>query len=65
MSRLSAHASGSLRFAHVADNRLFGLYRTEDMQSLGTSDYMGSAHWRSANNNNDEDPDDAYPFVSD
>lgn len=39
------------------------LDRTEDMQSLGTSDYMGSAHWRSANNN-EEDPDDAYPFVS-
>jgi hypothetical protein len=33
------------------------------MQSLGTSDYMGSAHWQSANTE-EEDPDDAYPFVS-
>lgn len=33
------------------------------MQGLGTSDYMGSAHWRSATNQ-EPDPDDAYPFVS-
>jgi hypothetical protein len=32
------------------------------MQGLGTSDYMGSAHWQSAAQAT-EDPDDAYPFV--
>lgn len=31
------------------------------MQGLGTSDYMGSAHWRSVGD--EQDPDDAYPFV--
>ena len=31
------------------------------MQGLGTSDYMGSAHWRSTGD--EQDPDDAYPFV--
>jgi len=34
---------------------------TEEMQGLGTSDYMGSAHWQSAAQAT-EDPDDAYPF---
>lgn len=34
---------------------------TEDMQGLGTSDYMGSAHWRSVGDDQ-TDPDDSYPF---
>ena len=37
-------------------------HSTEEMQGLGTSDYMGSAHWRSATA--EEDPEESYPFVS-
>ena len=43
--------------------RMVRSLRTEDMQGLGTSDYMGSAHWRSVGDDQ-TDPDDSYPFVS-
>ncbi|SCV74417.1 BQ2448_8056 [Microbotryum intermedium] len=37
---------------------------TEEMQSLGTSDYMGAQTWESmmSRNNKNDDDEDAYPF---